>query len=303
LKRTKTDAKPSIIVAMPTRGSISAETHYCLRSHMDGFPVHEEIVARKPVVEARNELARRVRSLSEFPFVLWVDDDAWWPPGWVTRAVEIMSERKEIAILFGLYGGRGPFAVSVALGKKGHPKLQLPGPSQPVEVLVCGFHWVLMRREVLDAVGDDPFSLSDRNGFYPEDFSFCERVVGAKLRMFCAPDLYIAHVEPESGHAFIPGVRALKMTDLWLDMSTNPECESFSFVSRSYGKDIDERNLRHAKKENECRQLWESARLAAERGDPDAQRLASKARKRAELLDAAVLGSVGGHVFRKGHAA
>ena len=109
----------------------------------------------------------------------------------------------------------------VAYGPSGYPELQLPGPSEPVEIRYCGFHWVIMRREVLEAVGDHPFNLSEGNGLMPEDYSFCERVSNAKLRIFCATDLFVAHVEATDGAAYLPRLGQLRMRDFWLDLSAH----------------------------------------------------------------------------------
>ena len=243
--KPEAETKPEcIIVAMPTRGAISAETHYCLRHHMDGFPIWEEIVARKPVVEARNELARRIRGLKlpmDARFVLWTDDDAWWPPGSVARAVEILSDDAEIAMLCGYFGARRAMSRPLVYGSGEYPKLQSPGPSEPVAILYCSFHWVMMRREVLEAVGDDPFNLSERHDLLPEDYSFCERVADASLKVFCATDVYVVHVEATDGAAYLPRLRQFRMRDFWPDLSRNVEHLDTEGAIRSYGAETDER--------------------------------------------------------------
>jgi hypothetical protein len=275
---------------------------------MDGFPIWEEIVARKPVVEARNELARRIRGLKlpmDARFVLWTDDDAWWPPGAVGRAVEIMSKNSEIAVLFGWFSVRDAFQPPGAFGLNGRPKCGLPGPSEPVEALVCGFHWVMMRREVLEAVGDDPFNLSLKNPFWPEDYSFCERVADANLKMFCATDILVAHVDAEDGTAYLPNMRELKMRDLWLDTSIEITAttshaderahdDDYRAVDRDYGKESDDRFRRHSKIATEGRNLRERAREAKERGDPYAEQLELEAEQHANIWGSAIQGTING---------
>ena len=85
-----TDPKPlGILACMPTRGAVAIETMFRLREHLDDYPHRLANKIRKPVVEARNQLAKEVRELDantlDFDprYVLWVDDDAWWPAGHV----------------------------------------------------------------------------------------------------------------------------------------------------------------------------------------------------------------------------
>jgi hypothetical protein len=221
---------------------------------MDSFFVHEEIVARKFVVEARNELARRIVALdpektmprvSWSPFVLWVDDDAWWPRGSVARAFEIMLSNPDISVLCGYFCKRDTFAPPVALSESGvSPKLQA-SPAEPFKILLCGFHWVMMRREVLEVVGDDPFSLLEEalypvdSGipFYAEDFSFCRRVIEAGLQIYCATDIPIAHVEPIQGYVFYPNVQRFTMRDFWPERDTTGTTDLSE--DRTYGEDVE----------------------------------------------------------------
>jgi GT2 family glycosyltransferase len=237
---------PGIVVAMPTRSSPSEETMACLRNSMDGFPFRFELVAGLGVVEARNELARRIVSqrrptARKYPFVLWADDDSYWWPGSVRRAVEIMARDKEIAALCGYFSPRGPFIRAMAFRAEGGDVLPAPlGITEwPRRIDMCGFHWVMMRRECLEAVGDAPFRLPP-SVIMREDHAFCDRMARCGMKLFCAADIVIAHVESAAGLAYVPNSPAILVRDLPYCASSVPKFERVP--RRNYGaEEIDRR--------------------------------------------------------------
>jgi len=112
-RNTKTTRKPTgLVVLMPTRGAVSIETMLCLREHLDDYPHKLLTVFRKDVVTARNELAKQVREIDaeKLPFepryVLWVDDDAWWPWGSVDQAVSILETNADVSTVAAINSGR-----------------------------------------------------------------------------------------------------------------------------------------------------------------------------------------------------
>lgn len=110
------------------------------------------------------------------------------------------------------------------------------------ECVGIGFHWVMMRRSVLDAVGADPFSLWGDYGW--EDAAFCGRARKAGLRIFCDTTLPIAHIEPVSGKAFFPGFPEMISDGAQIRPPWNREGATFELdpnvkVARSYGAAID----------------------------------------------------------------
>jgi len=76
---------------MPTRdGQMSTETHLALQSNSGPLQMLNIIEARRPVVDARNTLAQRLLEAKRegqyaLNYALWVDSDAWWPPGTIAR--------------------------------------------------------------------------------------------------------------------------------------------------------------------------------------------------------------------------
>jgi hypothetical protein len=116
-----TDPKPlGLVIAMPTRGTVSVETMLCLREHLDGYP-NKLTAIRKPVVEARNQLAKEVRELDanslDFDprYILWADDDCWFPPGHVDKAVGILEANPDVSMVVGAYCGRIAYLPPLAI--------------------------------------------------------------------------------------------------------------------------------------------------------------------------------------------
>ena len=217
---------PAIIVLMPTRGAISLETHQALAMNMDGIRELRVTVARKPVDEARNELAwTALKIAADDPchigrdnyLVLWVDDDAFWLPGTVGSFIRTMQERTDINILCSYYCKREPYCAPAAFPKALERKLLdgKPGlnfarftrdewkPGQIDEIIGgSGMHFTMHRLRVLEAVGSDPFT-PDENSL-AEDIAFYQRCHKAGLRAVMDSRVPVAHVDVDSGLAFVP---------------------------------------------------------------------------------------------------
>lgn len=205
---------------MPTRGTVSTETFNALQAHHDGFRIAPMTSARLPVVEARNLIAAQMlaagksNSSAEF-HCLWVDADAWWGPKTIAQAVAILQMRRDIDLLAASFCTRLPFAPRVAYHKANDTE-SFPKPGidcemrDLVEVEKVGFHFVIHRVSLLERVGPNPFQLYD----FPhnsEDFGFCKRVKEVGGRIFCAPGLIVAHIDPNDGAAYVPGEPALRV--------------------------------------------------------------------------------------------
>jgi GT2 family glycosyltransferase len=218
---------------MPSRGLVTAETlSSFITTGMDGLPFMFATCVRKPVDEARNILADQTAALLEYPergafiademFVLWIDDDAFWPPGAVASALRIMKEHQEIDILSGFFGPRGEYGdATLWYGER------LREDGDVVEVLHTGMHWVMHRASVLDRVGPAPFSCF---GGLTEDLSFSKRARNAGLRIFVAKSIVIPHIDAEKGLAYVPGREAFEAHGTFLSTRSNP---------RSYGPAVD----------------------------------------------------------------
>jgi hypothetical protein len=235
----QTNAKPiGIIVLMPTRGTPSRETELCLRHHLEDYPHRIITVSGKPVVEARNQLAKEARDLDlgelEFEprYVLGTDDDAWWPRGHVDRAVTILEDNPEVAMVTGVFCCRGPYLENVAAKAVRFLCVEVYDifksmrhePGELVEIDLCGGHWFVIRRDVLISLGDEPFSrLPNRvafpnsstvSGLAPEDYSFCRRLRWAGHKIVIERTLRVGHVDVTNGLCYYPNLPPFRANGL-----------------------------------------------------------------------------------------
>lgn len=220
-------AEPAVIVCTPTRGQPCFETLLALRHNMDGVKSVQTMAARKPVIEARNALALGALNvmennpLQETPsewFVLWCDDDAWWPPSTIKTMLRFFAESSGCDALFGKFGGRMPYSNIFAYRdpKKYKDCFVREGVNcetgDIVEIAEAGFHFVMMRAALLEKVGPNPFTMppgSDER--ITEDFAFCHRATAAGARLAVATGMPVIHIDPKDGAAYAPGMPAMMM--------------------------------------------------------------------------------------------
>jgi hypothetical protein len=259
------DSKPlGLVVCMPTRGAVSIETMLCLREHLDGYPNELLTAFRMPVVEARNQLAKEARELNPTPldfdpkYVLWVDDDAWWPSGHVDRAVSILEDHADVDMVSGLFCIREPFAPPAAVTTEhrqiGPKQLWCPyfplkyQPGELTPLIVAGSHCFIIRRAMLQTVGDAPFNRltkneafpSDRtpqNPLQPEDFSFCVRVNNVGGKIVIERSLLVGHVDVTSGLCYYPNSPALMANGLGAPYYAKDASKGYDSAVRSYHSD------------------------------------------------------------------
>lgn len=196
-----------LVVGMPTRGAVCIETLHALLNNTDGLAPQLLSAARKSVSEARNEITRKARNLSD-ALLLWVDDDAWWPPRTIARMIDLLARLRNLDIVAGWFTARSPFFPPMAFCED-NPVALTAGKTVPelVEVSLVGGHCFIHHVSLLAALPDDPFSVP-KNSHEPEDFVFARRVRAAGGRIFVAPDLPVAHVEASTGRAYLPNLAA-----------------------------------------------------------------------------------------------
>lgn len=210
-----------LVVCIPTRGAVSVETLLSLEYNMGGIKHAIIRVARKPVAEARSILAKTALECiasNPFPFtpretfILWVDDDAWLPPGLVPQMVQAMNDPRlaKLDALFAWFCARAPYAKPVAYrnlaDSESFPKVGLDcknGDVVPIEM--AGFHTVIMRRRLLERIGPDPFTPSP-DGNEGEDGAFCRRAKAIGALMAVGTALPSVHVDPRDGTCYMPGM-------------------------------------------------------------------------------------------------
>jgi hypothetical protein len=232
-------------VGLPTRGTVTLETYYSLTQNMGGFNSVLIPVARKSVDEARNEIAETMLHVrhAQLPFsadlCLWTDDDAWWGPFAIQTAIQTFADNPHIDILCGYYCSRAEYAPPMAFFRVLGDGVVKPGRGPLIEITRCGFHWVMMRKEALRAVGENPFSVIDGDRY--EDVSFCHRAKSVGLRIFCSLDIAIGHVDAATGFVYFPYMPKFESNGSGPVLTDFKPTASVSVpeLSRSYGEAID----------------------------------------------------------------
>lgn len=217
--------KPTgLLVCMPVRNAVSIETALCLSERLDGYPNELLHVDRRlPLIQARNFLAKFAREINpeslafDPQYVLWVDDDVLWFDGQVARAIAILEENQDVDMVTGLASGRCAYDSSNAIKERDYTRAIAPLKLRPDELApvgACGFHFVLMRRELLNRVGNDPFNnmkvdLTPLGIMSPlvgigEDFSFCIRARQRGAKIVTERSLVVGHVEVSEGLVYFP---------------------------------------------------------------------------------------------------
>lgn len=214
----------ALLILQPTRGAICYETQVALDLNIGTRNYRTIRIARKPVAEARNLLAKYALEaiekgdLFDFTpretFILWVDDDAWLPPGLVPQMMQAMNDPRlaRLDALFAWFCTRAPYSAPIAYRRldnpDSRPRLGVDckhGDLVPIQA--AGFHCVLMRPRLLLRIGVDPFTPLERTE--GEDFAFCRRANAIGARLAVGTGLPVAHVDPRDGMAYMVGTPPL----------------------------------------------------------------------------------------------
>lgn len=232
----------SIVVCMPMRDRMTSETAQALRENAGGCKMTLLTEVGKPVREARNVLAQRVLDL-ELPGdtpIFWIDDDAWWPPGTLEGMVARLPAE---SVIFGLHTVRGPWnqpsamrvdqlawCETMELREKGGLWIcrgPLRDEGKVVPVLAASTHFLVHRARLLrdwdrrfresgHAKTSGPFTthpavdqkfhgiFENVVGELTEDASFCLNMLNAHITMLVDTTAPVAHIEADSGAAFLP---------------------------------------------------------------------------------------------------
>ncbi len=187
---------PCIAVCVPSYDSPKFR-HVVAASQLDlPRPVHLFRTHALDIVTARNELTRQALSVPEVTHVLFMDDDMVPPP----QAVRSLLKH-DVFIVGGLcHTRRGPSyhpilgklypaALGLEAGAMGfwydHPRGEL------LEVDATGGAFLLIKRDVFEAVGPNPWTPADG---LSEDFSFCQRARNAGFNVHVDPEVDVGHI-------------------------------------------------------------------------------------------------------------
>jgi hypothetical protein len=240
-----------IIVLMPSRGTVAAETMLALLEHNEGYEIVFRMATRLPVDAARNRLAQKAldaaadRALFEAgsdPYVFWIDADAFFLKGTFTMMIRALEQDPGIDLLSALCGTRSPHQKATALIKTGDRDSGLiPGvhgePGAVVDVELVPTHFLCHRVSLLRRLADQlPFGAADFPMTDDAFFSQAVRVNGG--RMAVATGIPVFHVDERNGNAFLPAHAAARIDDSGA-IDTTVIVAPLEQEERTYGERVD----------------------------------------------------------------
>lgn len=191
------------LIAVPCMDYLEADFVECLTNMVLRHKGEVEVKYLKAslVYDARNQLAKYVRETGGFDYVLWIDSDMTFNDDLLDRLLEDIEGRMAVTGL--CFGRRPPFKPCIykALDVKTEGQLIKPHDEpyydyprdQIFEVEACGFACLLMRVDMLEAMGiyGVPFFPVAGLG---EDLTFCWRARKLDMKFHCDSRLKIGHI-------------------------------------------------------------------------------------------------------------
>jgi hypothetical protein len=238
-----------VIVAMPTRGVVSAELLQALVNNADGHRLILRMVNREAVDIARNRLAAQAIAAADDPelfapgtdpYVFWIDSDAFFVRGTLTLMMRTLEEHPFLDVLAALFGPRVANSGAAAFRSlSDRQSMLIPGVNckrgEVVDVEQVGFHFTLHRVSLLRALGPNPFGDPSENT--SDDAAFCWRVHAGGGRIATATGIPVFHVDERNGAAYTPGVAVAGIDGDAIDATRIPD--ELPFETRAYGDRID----------------------------------------------------------------
>lgn len=192
------------LIAVPCMDYLEADFVECLTNLLiayKGGEVDVKYLKASLVYDARNQLVKYAREKGGYDYVLWLDSDMTFEPDLLDRLLEDIEGRQAVTGL--CFGRRPPFnpCIYKELDVKTEGKLITPYrtvyddyPRDSIfEVEACGFACVLMRMDILEAMGiyGVPFFPVAGLG---EDLTFCWRARKLDIKFHCDSRLKIGHI-------------------------------------------------------------------------------------------------------------
>jgi hypothetical protein len=188
-------------VAVPTT-DIGRFTQFTVSLACTAMPPESFLSVRSSVsvVENLNGVIRDLRDIDRW---VWIQgDDHVWRGNELIKMLEIMEEH-ELDILVPLVCKRNPpwdLVIYHDAGERdGYPAFrtwtydELPDDGLPFEVYAAGSAGMLVRREVLDALGE-PWFVSSDGRVLNEDVLFCLRVKEKGYKVWATTEVQIGHI-------------------------------------------------------------------------------------------------------------
>ncbi len=188
------------LIAIPCMDYLEADFVDCLLHMRPVGEVEIRLLKASLVYDARNQITKYALS-RDFDFVLWLDSDMTFEPDLMERLMEDIEGRDAVTGL--CFGRRPPFKPCIYKKLEVHQDGNLIRPEDEpyydyprdkiFEVEACGFACVLMRMDMLQAMGIYGVP------FYPvggmgEDLTFCWRARKLDMKFHCDSRLKIGHI-------------------------------------------------------------------------------------------------------------
>ena len=198
-----------VLIAIPCMDYLEADFTESLSNLLTAYKGEVDVKYLKAslVYDARNQLVKYAREKGGYDYVLWIDSDMTFEPDLLDRLLEDIEGKETgepLQAVTGLcFGRRPPFNPCIYKELDVKTEGNLITPYRTVyedyprdslfEVEACGFACVLMRMDILEAMGiyGVPFFPVAGLG---EDLTFCWRARKLDIRFHCDSRLKIGHI-------------------------------------------------------------------------------------------------------------
>lgn len=194
------------LIAIPCMDVIEADFVECLANLRHVGEVEIKFLKASLVYDARNQITKYALDKGGFDYVLWLDSDMTFGPDLMEKLLADMEpedgERRQ-AVSGLCFGRRPPFKPCIyksldvqQQGQMIYPKAEvyLDYPrDQLFDVAACGFACVMMRMDVLEAMGIYGVPFFPIGGL-GEDLTFCWRAQKLDIKFHCDSRLKIGHI-------------------------------------------------------------------------------------------------------------
>ena len=198
-----------VLIAIPCMDYLEADFTESLSNMLNAYKGEWDVKYLKAslVYDARNQLVKYAREKGGYDYVLWLDSDMTFEPDLLDRLLEDIEGKETgepLQAVTGLcFGRRPPFNPCIYKELDVKTEGNLITPYRTVyedyprdslfEVEACGFACILMRMDMLEAMGiyGVPFFPVAGLG---EDLTFCWRARKLGIRFHCDSRLKIGHI-------------------------------------------------------------------------------------------------------------
>lgn len=192
------------LIAIPCMDTIEADFVECLLNLRHVGEVEIKLLKASLVYDARNQITDYVLRNGGYDYVLWLDSDMTFEPDLMEKLMEDIQSDESIQAVTGLcFGRRPPFKPCIYKRLEVEQKGQMIKPiaenwfdyprDSLFEVEACGFACVLMRVDMLEALGIYGVPFFPLGGL-GEDLTFCWRARKLDLKFHCDSRLKIGHI-------------------------------------------------------------------------------------------------------------